>query len=182
MDKDLLIIIIVIVAVIVITIIAIYNSLVEKKKKIERNNSLVDVYLKKRFDLIPNLVEVCKGYAKHEKETLEKVTELRSSFNEKPTDKNREELNEIYNEFIAIAESYPKIKASEHYLKIQKELTNVENEIQASRRIYINSITDYNNRVMSFPTSILAKIFGFKQYELPKYDFSDIKINFKESE
>ncbi len=182
MDTQLIIIIIVVVAIIIISIIASYNGLVERKKKIERNNSLVDVYLKKRFDLIPNLVEVCKGYAKHEKETLEKVTELRSSFNEKPTEKNREELNEIYKQFIALAERYPEIKASEHYLKLQKELTNVENEIQASRRIYINSITDYNNKVMRFPTSILATIFGFKQHELPKYDYSDVKINFKESE
>ena len=155
MDKNLIIIIIAIVAVIVITIIAIYNGLVEKKKKIERNNSLVDVYLKKRFDLIPNLVEVCKGYAKHEKETLEKVTELRSAFNEKPTDENREGLNEIYKQFIALAESYPEIKASEHYLKLHKELTHVENEISASRRIYINSITTYNNSVILLQVSLI---------------------------
>lgn len=180
MDKNLLIIIIVIVAVIIITIIAIYNSLVEKRKIIERNNSLVDIYLKKRFDLIPNLVEVCKGYAKHEKETLEKVTELRSAFNEKPTDKNRKELNEIYKEFIALAESYPEIKASEHYLKLQKELTNVENEIQASRRIYINSITDYNNVVMKFPSSLIASLFGYNKYDLPKYDYSDVNIDFSD--
>ena len=181
MEKTLLITIVGLVAVMIITVIAIYNSLVEKKKKIERNNSLVDVYLKKRFDLIPNLVEVCKGYAKHEKETLEKVTELRSAFNERPTDKNREELNEIYKQFIALAESYPEIKASEHYLKLQKELTNVENEISASRRIYINSITDYNNQVMKFPSSIIASIFNFDKYELPKYDYTDVSINFNEN-
>lgn len=175
-----LIIVIVVVLIIIISIIASYNSLVEKQKKIERNNSLVDVYLKKRFDLIPNLVEVCKGYSKHEKETLEKVTELRSSFNDHPTDKAKEELNKIYKQFIALAESYPEIKASEHYLKLQKELTNVENEIQASRRIYINSITDYNNSVMKFPSSIIASIFNFKKYDLPKYDYSDVKISFKE--
>jgi len=178
MSKEIFIVIGAILLVLITIVVVIYNSLVEKYKKIERNNSLIDVYLKKRFDLIPNLVEVCKGYSKHEQETLEKVTELRSSFNDHPTDKNREELNEIYKQFIALAESYPEIKASEHYLKLQKELTNVENEIQASRRIYINSITDYNNTVMKFPSSILASIFGYKQYNLPKYDYSDVSVNF----
>ena len=141
MSKEILIIIGVVILIIVISIITIYNSLVEGHKKIERNSSLVDVYLKKRFDLIPNLVEVCKGYSKHEKETLEKVAELRSSFNNNPTNETREELNKVYSSLIAIAESYPEVKASDNYLKLQKELTNVENEIQASRRIHINSIT-----------------------------------------
>ncbi len=160
-------------------IIGMYNNLITKKKKIERNKSLVDVYLKKRFDLIPNLVEVCKGYSKHEKETLEKVIELRSSFNNYPTDENREKLNKVYNSLIAIVENYPEIKASDSYLKLQKELTNIENEIQASRRIYINSITDYNNLVMRFPSSFIAKLFGYKQIELPKFEFDDVKVNFK---
>ncbi len=182
MSKEILIIIGVVILIIVISIITIYNSLVEGHKKIERNSSLVDVYLKKRFDLIPNLVEVCKGYSKHEKETLEKVAELRSSFNNNPTNETREELNKVYSSLIAIAESYPEVKASDNYLKLQKELTNVENEIQASRRIYINSITDYNNLVMKFPSSILALIFGFKKYNLPKYDYSDVKVDFNKGE
>lgn len=171
--------IIIIVIILISIIIAIYNNLVTKKKKIERNKSLVDVYLKKRFDLIPNLVEICKGYSKHEKETLEKVTELRASFNNHPTDENREELNKVYKSLIAIAENYPEIKASDNYLKLQKELTNVENEIQASRRIYINSITDYNNLVMRFPSSLIAKSFGYKQIELPKFEYDDVKVEFK---
>ena len=179
MDIKILIVIGIIVLILIIAFVSIYNSLVEKKKKIERNNSLVDVYLKKRFDLIPNLVEVCKGYAKHEKETLEKVVELRNSFDNHPTNKTREELNEVYKSLIAIVENYPELKASDNYLKLQKELANVENEIQASRRIYINSITDYNNSVVKFPSSIIAKMFGFKNYDLPKYDYSDIKIDFK---
>ena len=181
MDTSILIIIGVVVLVIIVIIASTYNSLVEKHKKIERNSSLVDVYLKKRFDLIPNLVEVCKGYSKHEKETLEKVTELRSSFANHPTDENREELNEMYKKFIALVEKYPEIKASEQYLKLQKELTNVENEIQASRRIYINSITDYNNMVMKFPSSIMASMLGFKKFDLPKYDYSDVKVDFSEN-
>ena len=171
-------IVIVLVLILVISIIAVRNRLVEKQKKVERNNSLVDVYLKKRFDLIPNLVEVCKGYSSHEKETLERVTELRAQFNNNPTNETREELNEVYKKFIALVENYPEIKASDNYLKLQKELTNVENEIQASRRIYINSITDYNNSVLKFPSSIIASMFGFKQFDLPKYDYSDVKVEF----
>ncbi len=179
MDGKILIIIGVVILVILIVFVSIYNVLVEKRKKIDRNNALVDVYLKKRFDLIPNLVEVCKGYSKHEKETLEKVAELRSSFNSNPTKETTEELNKVYSSLIAIAESYPEIKASDNYLKLQKELTNVENEISASRRIYINSITSYNNSVMQFPSSIIASMFGFKKHDLPKYDYSDVKVEFK---
>ena len=171
-----IIVVIIVVVVFISILIAVRNKLVGCEKKIERSNALVDVYLKKRFDLIPNLVEVCKGYSKHEKETLEKVTELRSSFNINPTDEAKEELNKVYKSLIAIAESYPEIKASDNYLKLQKELTNVENEISASRRIYINSITSYNNSVMKFPSSILAKIFGFKKYDLPTYEYNDVKV------
>lgn len=175
---ELIIIVVSVILILLISMILIRNKLVEKQKKIERNNSLVDVYLKKRFDLIPNLVEVCKGYSKHEKETLEKVAELRASFNNNPTNATRDELNKVYNSLIAIAERYPEVKASDNYLKLQKELTNVENEISASRRIYINSITSYNNSVMKFPSSIIAGIFGFRKQELPNYDYSDVKIDF----
>ena len=176
MSMELMIIVGSVILIVLIIVISIYNILVEKQKKIERSKSLVDVYLKKRFDLIPNLVEVCKGYSEHEKETLTKVAELRASFNNNPTNETREELNKVYQSLIAIAENYPKVKASDNYLKLQKELTNVENEIQASRRIYINSITEYNNLVMKFPSAMVAKLFGFKKYELPKYDYSDVKV------
>ena len=176
MSMELMIIVGSVILIVLIIVISIYNILVEKQKKIERSNALVDVYLKKRFDLIPNLVEVCKGYSEHEKETLTKVAELRASFNNNPTNETREELNKVYQSLIAIAENYPKVKASDNYLKLQKELTNVENEIQASRRIYINSITEYNNLVMKFPSAMVAKLFGFKKYELPKYDYSDVKV------
>ncbi len=178
MDTKTIIIIAAGIVFLIVIIIIIYNSLVEKEKKIERNKSLVDVYLKKRFDLIPNLVEVCKGYAKHENETLKRVTELRRAFNENPTTETSDELNKVYNDLIATVENYPNLKASTNYLKLQKELTNVENEIQASRRIYINSINDYNNLVMKFPSSIFASVFGFKKHDLPKYDYSDAKVNF----
>ena len=177
MSKELIIVIVVIV-ILLIVVIEIRNAFVEKMKKIERNKSLVDVYLKKRYDLIPNLVEVCKGYSKFEKETLESVIKLRSVYNNNPSSDNEHELSNEYKKLLLLVENYPELKASDAYLKLQKEMANVENEIQASRRIYINSITSYNNLVMKFPSSLIAKIFGFKEYALPTFNYEEIKIKF----
>ncbi len=159
--------------------IIIRNMLIERKKKIERNKSVVDVFLKKRYDLIPNLVEICKGYSNYELNTLEKISQLRSTFNEKPSQETDDRLYKYYQELIAIIENYPKLKASENYLKLQKELVNVENEIQASRRIFINSITNYNNLVMKFPSSVIASICGYKEISLPNTNYEEVQINFK---
>ena len=176
--KNEILIIIGIIVLILIMIISLRNMFIVKQKKIERNKSLIDVFLKKRYDLIPNLVEVCKGYAKYEKETLEKITKLRTSFKENPNESDGKKLNTEYQKLIALIEKYPELKASESYLKLQKEMVNVENEIQASRRIYINSITDYNNLVMSFPSSMIAKMFDFHEISLPEFEYDDVKINF----
>ena len=167
-----------IVFLIVIYIIVIYNTIVTKKKKIERNKSLVDVFLKKRFDLIPNLVEVCKGYSSFEKETLENIAKLRGDFNSNPNDDNKNKLNNEYKKLIALVENYPDLKANDNFLILLKEMVNVENELQASRRIYINSITSYNNFIMVFPNSFFAKIMGYKEEELPSFNYEEIKIKF----
>ena len=164
--------------IIVLLIIVIRNSMVVKIKKIERNKALVDVFLKKRYDLIPNLVEVCKGYSNFEKETLEHIIKLRSDFNANPTNDNEHLLNSEYKNLLAHIESYPNLKANETYLNLQKEMSSVENELQASRRIYINSVTSYNNLVMMFPCSIIAKLFNFKQMDLPSFSYDNIKIDF----
>ena len=176
--KNEILIIIGVVVFLLILIIAIRNSFVVKRKKIERNKSLIDVFLKKRFDLIPNLVEVCKGYSKYEQGTLENITKLRASFKENPNESDEKALNTEYKKLIAVVEKYPELKASANYLKLQKEMVNVQNEIQASRRIYINSITDYNNLVMTFPSSIIAMMFGFHEMSLPEFEYDDVKINF----
>ena len=172
-------IITIIVVIIILYLIITRNSLVSAEKKIERNKSLIDVFLKKRFDLIPNLVEVCKGYSKYEKDTLERITKLRTSFINDHNENAVGELNGVYTNLIALVENYPELKASDSYLKLQKELSNVENELQASRRMYINSITSYNNLVMRFPSSIIAKMFNYKELSLPKYDYDDVKIDFQ---
>lgn len=165
-------------AVVVITIISIYNSLVTSYKKVERSRSLVDIYLKKRFDLIPNLVETVKAYSKHEKETLEMVTKLRTSFDNNGSVEDANKLNAYYNKCIALIEAYPELKASDGYLNLQKELSKVESEIEASRRIYSNDITRYNTKVQSFPTNIFATIFGYKSLEPLSFETGDVKIEF----
>lgn len=164
--------------VVVIVIISIYNSLVTSYKKVERSRSLVDIYLKKRFDLIPNLVECVKSYSKHEKETLEMVTQLRNNYENNGSVEDANKLNAYYNKCIALIEAYPDLKAGENYLNLQKELSKVESEIEASRRIYSNDITRYNTKVQTFPTNIFAGIFGYKSLEPLSFETTDIKIDF----
>ena len=160
-------IIAIIIIILLIYVIAIRNLFVKLTKKIDSSKSLVDVFLKKRYDLIPNLVEVCKGYSNYENSTLKEIIELRKGG------------GNYYNNLIANIEKYPELKASASYLTLQKELTNVEDELQASRRIYINSITKYNNLVMKIPSSIIAKVFGYRQKELFIFDDdNNININF----
>lgn len=155
-----------------------YNTFVKCHKEVEKSKSLVDVYLKKRYDLIPNLVECVKGYSNHEKETLTEITKLRNSFENSANQENAEKLNEYYNQLLAIIETYPQIKASENYLQLQKEITNIESEISASRRIYSMAITKHNTIIESFPNNIFAKIFGYKKVQPIKFDVEDIKIKF----
>ena len=154
------------------------NRFVLKMKKVERNKSVVDVFLKKRFDLIPNLVEVCKGYAKFEKDILTRIIELRSIFNSNPNDHNETNLRVEYQKLIGLVESYPDLKASQSFLDLQKEIVNVENELQAARRMYINSITDYNNTVLKIPNSLIAIMTGYRPIELPRFDYDEIKVEF----
>lgn len=168
----------IIIGVILIVGVAIYNSLVSSYKKVERSRSLVDIYLKKRFDLIPNLVETVKAYSKHEKETLEMITELRGKYDKKRNVEDANKLNAYYNKCIALIEAYPELKASEGYLNLQKELSKVESEIEASRRIYSNDITKYNTKVQTFPTNIFASIFGYKSLEPLSFETEDVKIEF----
>ena len=164
--------------VVVIVIISIYNSLVTSYKKVERSRSLVDIYLKKRFDLIPNLVECVKSYSKHEKDTLEMVTQLRNNYENNGSVEDANKLNAYYNKCIALIEAYPDLKAGENYLNLQKELSKVESEIEASRRIYSSDITRYNTKVQTFPTNIFAGIFGYKSLEPLSFETTDIKIEF----
>ncbi len=157
-----------------------YNSLVSKKHKVAQARSSIDVYLNQRFDLIPNLVETVKGYAKHEKEIFEETMKLRTSyFNSKDLDE-ASKLNSNCNSILAIAENYPELKANENFLSLQKSLSKMENQLQAARRLYNIEVTDYNTKLNVVPTNIIAKLFNFKEeklFEIEEYKKENIDIN-----
>jgi len=161
---------------IVLYIIFRYNSLVRLKNNIKNSFADIDVQMKLRFDLIENLVNTVKWYAVHEKETLENVTKARTSFlnawspNEKLAADNM--LSWALKSLFAVSENYPDLKANQNFLQLQTELSDIENKIAAARRFFNSSINEYNSTIQSFPTNIIAKLFGFK-YE----DFFAIKDN-----
>lgn len=161
-----------------IILISIYNSLVSSHKKVERSSSLIDIYLKKRFDLIPNLVECVKTYSKHEKETLQEIVKLRNSFEETGSYDDRTKLNAYYNKCISLVEQYPDLKASELYLNLQNELSKVESEIEAARRIYSTDVTKYNTKIQTFPTNLMAYLLDYEPIEPLSFDTKEIKIEF----
>ncbi len=150
-------------------IIAIYNELVKKRQMVEEAWSGIDVQLKRRHDLIPNLVETVKGYAKHEKETLENVTKARARAMDARTPEEKmkaeQDLSRALLNLFAVAEAYPDLKANENFLHLQEELSKIEDEIQLARRYYNATVRDYNIAIQTFPKNIVANMFGFKKYE-----------------
>lgn len=186
MSPLLWIILIIVVLVIAIYITA-YNGLQRAKIYTEESWSQIDVQLKRRNDLIPNLVETVKGYAKHESETFEKVVQLRNQLTQIPTD-NHEETLKVSNEItdslktiFALSENYPDLKANENFLKLQEELTNTENKIAYSRQLYNSSAAQYDQRLLTFPSNIVAKIHGFKKVdylETPQEEKEVPKVKF----
>ncbi len=165
---------IVILVIIVLYVIITYNKFVTLKKQMKNSYSVIDVYLKKRFDLIPNLVEVTKGYADYEQDVLTKITEYRTAYNQHKDKDALNKLNEEYNNLILVVENYPDLKASEQFLKLQKSLIKVESELQAARRIYNSDTTKYNTKLNVFPSNIIGKIFNFKEGDL--FELEDRKI------
>ena len=155
-----------VIAGIIIFVLFSYNGLVTRRNKIKQAKSSIDVYLTERFELIPNLVECVKGYMKHEQVVLEKVAELRASYNARKDLKTGAELNQICNNIIGVVEAHPDLKASEHVLDLQKSLSKIENQLQAARRLYNSEVTIYNTKIATIPTNIIASIFGFKEEEL----------------
>ena len=159
-------IILIILSIIIITILSIYNVLIKLKNHVNQSKSGIDVYLNQRFDLIPNLVECVKAYSKHENEVFENIVELRNSYNKTKNLNDGSKLNNNLNKILLIAEEYPELKASEQFLNLQKNLTKIESQLQAARRIYNNDVTKYNTKIESIPSNIVAKLFGFKPFEL----------------
>lgn len=160
-------IVIIIIAVIAVVVVLMYNNLVRLRQRMKEAWSDIDVQLKRRYDLIPNLVETVKGYASHERELLERVTEARtramgaSNTKEKADAENM--LSGTLKTLFAVSENYPQLKANENFLELQRELSDTENKIQAARRFYNGNVMELNTKVESFPTNIVAGMFGFKQ-------------------
>ena len=143
-----------------------YNSFVKLENKVNEAFATMDVYLKKRWDLIPNLVETVKGYAKHEKNTLERVITLRSgNYDDMDSSKKintNEKLTNGIRKIMALAENYPDLKASENFRDLSKQLTKVEDEIAQSRKYYNAVVRVFNNKVGMFPSNIVASILGYQ--------------------
>jgi len=162
----------IILAVLVVAIvfaIAVYNGLIRLKNKTEEAWSDIDVQLKRRYDLIPNLVETVKGYAKHEKKTFEKVAELRSQAMQAntPADKAKADnmLTETLKSLFAVAENYPVLQANQNFLDLQNQLSQTEETIQQARRYYNGNVRDFNIKIETFPNNLIAGSLGFKKFE-----------------
>lgn len=174
-----------IIVVLALAVIFLYNNLVKLRLRVENNWSQIDVQLQRRFDLIPNLIETVKGYMTHEKETFEKIAELRTawasaeSVNQKASLDNQ--LSDALKTIMAVSENYPDLKANQNFSELQEELRNTENKISFARQFYNDSVTMYNTQLEVFPSNIIAKLFGakFKAKDLFEAENEEIRKNVK---
>ncbi len=168
-----LVVLIIIIALAALAALA-YNSLVQLRVRANSAWSDIDVQLKRRHDLIPNLVETVKGYAAHEKSTFENVTKFRSMAMQatSPADRAQAEgqLTQALKSLFAVAEAYPQLQANQEFLQLQASLNEVENTLQEARRYYNAVVRDYNTKVQSFPTNLLAGMFGFQPRQFFQLD------------
>ena len=179
------IIILIILVLIAVYIFTQYNSFVQLKNRVEEAFATMDVYLKKRWDLIPNLVETVKGYAKHESSTLEEVVKLRNlsydnmSLSDK-IDKNQQ-LSKELPKIMAIAENYPELKANQNFSDLMSQLSKIEEDIANSRKYYNAVVRELNNKVEMFPSNLVANMFGFKKtkmFEANENERENVKVEF----
>ena len=172
-----------IIVVLAVIIIAMYNGLVTSRQKVKNAWSQIDVQLQRRFDLIPNFVETVKGYMQHEKDTLTKVTELRTSWANAPTVDEKAELNNqlsgALKTIMAVSENYPDLKANQNFMELQEELRNTENKISFSRQFYNDTVTMYNTKLEVFPSNIIANMFAFKPETLFAAESEEARKNVK---
>ena len=163
-------IIIGIIVILLIYILITYNSFLIARTLVKVAFSTMDIYLNKRWRLIPNLIEVVKGYSKYENETLTKITSLRSSSYDELTMDNKidinEELSKCLSNIFAVSENYPELKANELYANLSNNLISIEDEIANSRKYYNGTVRNFNNKIQMFPNNILAKLFRFKEFKM----------------
>lgn len=174
-----------IIAIVLMYCIATYNGLVKERNKVQEAFSTMDVYLKKRWDLVPNLLETVKGYEKYEKETFNEITSLRStSYDSLSMDSKinaNEQLTHGISKIMAIAENYPELKASENFVQLSNQLAKIEEDIANSRKYYNGTVRIYNNKVQVFPNIIIASLSGFKEekmFEMNEEEKNNIKVEF----
>lgn len=178
-------IVIAIVVIIILYALITYNNFIKLKNMVKEAFATMDVYLKKRWDLIPNIVETVKGYAKHEENTLKEVVELRNSSYDSMSDdekvKTNQRISKDINKIMLLAESYPDLKASTNFQDLSRELSKVEEDIANSRKYYNGVVEMFNNKVEMFPSNIFAKLFGYKSKEMFETDEKErenVKVSF----
>ncbi len=179
------IIIIAIVVIIALWIMSTYNTLVGLKNRVKDQWAQIDVQLKRRFDLIPNLVETIKGYTKHESETLENVIKARNTYLSATTPEGQMEadgeLTKAVSKLFALTESYPDLKANTNFQQLQSELQETENKIASARQFYNDTVLKYNNKVSMVPSNIVASLFHFdkeKFFEANKEERENVSVKF----
>ena len=175
----------VILIVIVLWGISVYNSLISLRNKTKDQWAQIDVQLKRRFDLVPNLVETVKGYAKHESETLEKVIQARNTYLTAKTPEEQMkadgELSSVISKLFALSEAYPDLKANTNFANLQSELSTTEDKISYARQFYNDDVLKYNDKIEMFPSNIIAKMFGFKAgtfFNVNETERENVKVKF----
>lgn len=170
---------------IILWLILAYNGLVTLRNRVDEAWSDIDVQLKRRYNLIPNLIETVKGYAKHEKSLFTEVTKARTAAMKAGNVQQKAEkenmLTETLKSIFAVAENYPELRANENFLQLQEELSDTENKIQAARRFYNGNVRDFNTKQQVFPTNIIAQSLGFKPrefFEATEKERANIKVDF----
>lgn len=175
----------IVLALVIVYVIALYNMLVQLRMRIKEALSGIDVQLKRRVDLIPNLVETVKGYAKHEKEVFENVTQARASLMSAQTTGAKAEANNMLTESLkslfAVAEAYPDLKANTNFSDLQRQLEDTEDKVAFSRQFYNTNVLSYNTKVQSFPSNLIANAFGFTQtefFEATEKERENVSVSF----
>lgn len=178
-------ILVIVLLLVVVIIIAIYNGLIRLRNLVKNSFAQIDVQLKRRNDLIPNLVETVKGYMKHERSVLENITKARSSLMKAETVSDKAEasnnLTKTLKSLFAVAEGYPDLKANQNFLQLQEELTGTENKIAYARQHYNDMVTNFNTKVQTFPTNVFARMLNFKEetlFETPEEEKKPVKVSF----